>query len=304
VPTGGRTALVRWPQAELRYFITDRDAPGVSAAQVRAAIDRAALSWQNVATAEVAFEFVGFTGLGPAEEDGVSTLGFEHRPDLDRTLGATSFLIDEATGQILESDILFNSAFPWSVSSAGEPGRFDLESIAVHELGHFIGLGHSGLGETEVRPGGGRRVLAAGSALFPIAFSPGTTAGRTLHDDDVAGVSDLYPDADFAQRTGSIAGTVTKDGRGVLGAHVIAFHLESGRLVGGFSVNGEGQFAIAGLEPGPHLLRVEPLDDVNEGDVFGEDTAVDIDFAVTAHDRIVVVPRGGSASVRIEVASR
>lgn len=304
VPAGGRTVLVRWPQPELRYFITDRDASGVSAGQLRAAVERAALSWQNVSTAQVAFQFVGFTGRGPAEEDGVSTLGFEHRPDLDQTLGVTSFLIDDTTGQILESDILFNTAFPWSAAQAGERGRFDVESIAVHELGHFIGLGHSALGETEIRPGGGRRVIAAGSAMFPIAFSPGTTEGRALRDDDVAGVSDLYPDADFERATGSISGAVTMDGHGVLGAHVIAFHLESGRLVGGFSVNGEGQFSIAGLQPGPHILRVEPLDDVNDGDVFAEDTGVDTNFVVTVHDRLVVVPQGGSASVQIEVVSR
>jgi hypothetical protein len=231
-------------------------------------------------------------------------MGFEHRPDLDRTLGSTSLLVDTATGEILESDILFNTAFPWSVSSSGEPGRFDLESIAVHELGHFVGLGHSALGETEVRPGGGRRVLAAESALFPIAFSAGTVTGRSLHEDDVAGVSDLYPDADFSQATGSIVGTVTRNGTGVLGAHVVAFHLESGRLVGGFSVNDAGEFSIAGLQPGPHVLRTEPLDDVNDGDIFGEAADVDTNFAVTAHDRLVVVPRGGSASVDIEVVSR
>jgi hypothetical protein len=304
VPAGGRTVVVRWPQDELRYFLTDRDAPGVSAGEMRAAIERAAARWQAVPTARVALSFVGFTGRSPSEEDGLSTLGFEHRPDLDQTLGVTSFLVDETTGEILESDVLFNTAFAWSVAAAGEPGRFDLESIAVHELGHFMGLGHSALGETEVRPGGGRRVLAAGTVMFPIAFSPGTTSGRSLHADDVAGVSDLYPGGGFEEATGSLSGTVTLDGLGILGAHVIAFHLESGRLVGGFSVNADGQFSIGGLEPGPHLVRVEPLDDVNEGDVFDEDAAVETNFAVTAHDRIVVVPQGGSASVDIEVVPR
>jgi hypothetical protein len=304
VPAGGRTALVRWPHDELRYFVTDRDAPGASAAELRAAVERAAVAWQNVPTSRIRFAFVGFTGRGPSEEDGISTVGFDNRPDLDRTLGATSFLIDAVTGEILESDILFNTAFPWSVAPTGESGRFDLESIATHELGHFIGLGHSALGETEVRPGAGRRVVAAGSAMFPIAFSAGSIAGRLLHDDDVAGVSDLYPEEGFPRETGSITGTVTRGGRGLLGAHVTAFHLESGRLVGGFSVNEDGQFSIAGLASGSHLLRIEPLDDVNEGDVFGDDVVVDTDFAVTAHDRLVVVPRGGSASVQIEVASR
>ena len=87
-------------------------------------------------------------------------LGFRSRPDLDRVLASTSFLIDSSTGALIESDIFFNSAFPWSVAAAGEAGRFDLESIALHEIGHFSGLGHSALGETELIATGGRRVLS------------------------------------------------------------------------------------------------------------------------------------------------
>ena len=113
-------------------------------------------------------------------------------------LASTSFLVDRVTGALLESDIFFNSAFPWSVAPAGATGRFDLESIALHEIGHLSGLGHSALGETELRDGGGRRVLAAEAVMFPIAFTAGSIAARTLKADDIAGISDLYPEADFA----------------------------------------------------------------------------------------------------------
>ena len=65
-------------------------------------------------------------------------------------LGETSFLIDEVTGEILESDIVLNSTFPWSVAAGGEAGRHDVESIVLHEVGHLLGLGHSALGETEL----------------------------------------------------------------------------------------------------------------------------------------------------------
>ena len=54
-----------------------------------------------------------------------------------------------------------------------------------------------------------------------------------------------------------------KDGDGVFGAHVVAFNLETGDLVGGFSLNQLGEFVIAGLEPGPYVVRAEPLDDVD-----------------------------------------
>ena len=68
-------------------------------------------------------------------------------------LGATTFNVDDVTGAIIESDIFLNSTFYWSVAANGESGRFDVESVATHEIGHLLGLGHSALGETELRSG-------------------------------------------------------------------------------------------------------------------------------------------------------
>ena len=84
---------------------------------------RAFATWAAVASAQISSEFVGFTSASPVQGDGATVLGFQNRPDLDRTLGATSFLIDTTTGDIVESDIFFNSAFPWSVAAAGADER-------------------------------------------------------------------------------------------------------------------------------------------------------------------------------------
>ena len=89
--------------------------------------------------------------------------------------------------------------------------------------------------------------------MFPISFGTTNTADRTLQPDDIAGASDLYPDGDFKQRTGSIVGRVLLNGRPIFGAHVMAFHLESGEFVGGFTLNNAGEFQIAGLKPGAHV---------------------------------------------------
>jgi hypothetical protein len=295
VRVGGRVVTLRWVQLPVRYFVSDRSVPGVDAEQFRAAIDRAFNTWQNVETSTVSFQFAGFTTALPFEDDGISTLGFLERPELERVLGATSFLIDIVTGEIVESDIFFNTRFPWSVAPGGEPGRFDLESIAVHEIGHLLGLGHSAIGETELVPGG-RRVIAAESVMFPIAFSSGNISGRVLRHDDVAGASDIYPTSNFSRQTGTMSGRVLKDGRGIFGAHVTTFNPQSGALIAGFTLNNDGEFSIGGLQPGPHIVRVEPLDDAETESFFQPDTAIETDFRVTFHDRLVVVPAGGNAS--------
>ena len=215
-------------------------------------------------------------------------IGFQNRPELERTLGATSFMVDNTTGAILEADVFFNTAFTWSVASQGEANAYDLESIALHEIGHLHGLAHSALGETELGAGG-RRVIAAETVMFPIAFASGDISGRTLKADDIAGIGDIYPAPEFSRDTGSISGKVTKGGSGVLGAHIVALNMRTKKLVGGFSLSEDGSFVIAGLDPGPHILRVEPLDDGDIESFFDLTLNIVVDFRPQFYAKIVVV---------------
>jgi hypothetical protein len=301
VHAGGRTVTLKWSRVPVRYFVANQTVPTVDANAFAAAMMRAFATWQEVATSSITYEFVGFTAAAPDAADGMSTLGFKAAPELDRVLASTSFFVDDLTGELLESDIFFNTAFEWSAGAAGEPGRFDLQSIAVHEIGHMSGLGHSMIGETE-RTANGRRVLAAETVMFPLAYSSGNTLSRALKADDIAGVSDLYPDGGFLDDTGSVSGRVVKSSRGVFGAHVVAFNPSTRALISNFTLSSNGTFSIAGLTPGPHLLRVEPLDDADIDSFFELDAGVDVDFRATYHDELVVVPRGGdSGTVQITV---
>lgn len=299
----GQVVDVTWQQQPIRYFVSDYAGNGVSAADLRGALARAAATWSGVDSATVRFEFQGMTAALPEVVDGRTTIGFLDRPDLDQVLGVTSFLLDSTTGAIVEADVFFNSRFVWSVSAEGTPGRVDLESVALHELGHLLGLGHSAIGETERTSSGNRRLLATGASMFPIAMMAGSVAERVLHPDDVAGVSDLYPAANTVDTTGGIVGRVTKNGQGLLGAHVVAFNPETGELIGNFTLNPDGEFVIARLPPGPYILRVEPVDDAEIESFFS--TTVDLDFRVTYAPRMVVAPRGGSSgSIEIQVSPK
>lgn len=301
-PTG--IVGLRWTRP-IGYFVTSRDADGVTAAQLQAAMGRAFATWASVPRVAITHSFTGFTGAEPFAADGINVIGFRSRPELDRTLGAATFEIDEVTGQILESDIFFNTAFTWSVASGGQSGRFDLESVGLHEVGHLLGMGHSGLGETEIRAEGGRRVLGKRAVMFPIAYPAGNIEDRTLEADDRAGFVDIYGSSAATAQTGTISGRVTLGGTGVFGAHVTALHTSTGDVISGFSLTSNGDFAIAGLAPGIYVVRAEPLDDADVTSFFDEDSAVNVNFKPAFFTKLVTVPRGGSGpSIQISVVAK
>jgi hypothetical protein len=298
----GRNISLKWDTFPIHYFISNHGVPGVSAADLRDAVGRAFASWEAIPNTSMSSQFAGFTQASPLDNDNATVIGFANRPDLDRVLGSTSFTVDVVSGEIVDADIFLNSAFAWSVAQGGDSGAYDVESIALHEIGHLHGLGHSALGETELS-GSNRLVLAAEAVMFPVAFSAGSVNARTPRADDIAGMSDLYGTSTFRQSTGSISGRVTRGGTGLFGAHVIAFSPQTGKLVAGFTLDDNGSFIIAGLDPGPTVVRVEPLDDADPDSFF--DTPVDVDFKPAFSTRLVVVPEGGTANnVEVKVVSK
>jgi hypothetical protein len=306
VAVGDKSVALKWAPGPVRYYIFDSSVPGVSSSDLQSAVGSAFATWQAVPTSSIAYQFAGVTSAPPGQDDGLSAIGFESHPEFDGVLASTDFVVDDATGQLIESDIFFNSAFKWSVSASGEAGKYDLQSIALHETGHFGGLAHSALGETSINAQGQRSVLGAEAVMFPIAFASGSVAARTLRADDIAGISDLYPDGDFTAADGSVSGRVLKSGQPLFGAHVVAFDPRTNTMVGAFTLNAQGQFSIAGLSPGPHIIRVEPLDDASVDSFFDQSvTPVDVNFQVMFDSALVVVPRGGdSGQVTLTVLSK
>src|SRR5262249_40114389 len=105
----GRQVTLKWNATPVRYFVNNQRAPGGTAADFQTAPATAFADWQAVPPASIAYQFVGFTSSIPGDDDGVSTPGFLNEPALDRVLASTSFLVDDSTGALLESDIFFNS---------------------------------------------------------------------------------------------------------------------------------------------------------------------------------------------------
>jgi hypothetical protein len=261
-------------------------------------------TWEEVETADLSVQFGGTTAAEPfVFFDFINTLGFVNDPELEGTgiLGATNWVFLTFSGEIAESDIFFNDAAPWSVSENGTPGSFDYQATATHEIGHFFGLGHSASGVTETT--GFRMIVQEGTAnLYPFAFPRGSTLGRNLLPDDIAGISALYPGGGFTSQTGTLTGRVTQNGEPVFGAQVQAYNPFTDELIGVFT-DMDGNYELKGAKSGPQVVRVNPITDPTSPEDYGfPEFLVDLDFRDELYEgRAEIVAGQTTSGVDFEV---
>jgi hypothetical protein len=127
----------------------------------------------------------------------------------------TVFFVDTpmkvGDGTILDADIELNGVnFTFTVhpeTPMPRPGTViaDLENTLTHELGHVQGLAHTcwdhqvtpapvdDTGATIPDCSGTLPKKITGATMYPYSSTPGEISKRTLSDDDVAGVCDVYP---------------------------------------------------------------------------------------------------------------
>jgi hypothetical protein len=91
-------------------------------------------------------------------------------------IALTTTTFDPDTGELFDADIELNSA-DFDLTAGDEAVAYDLESVIVHEVGHFLGIGHTNV---------------EGATMLPV-YTQGDTGLRTLEGDDIAAICALYP---------------------------------------------------------------------------------------------------------------
>ncbi len=235
----------------------------------QAAVAASFEAWQDVPTASVEF-FRGpnTTKVNGFALDGVNPIAFLPVGIPIGVLAITLPLSEAGTGEIVEASMLFNPIpLGYDVpkphyATDGTFGSLDIQAIATHEAGHYIGLCHSAIrndaDEENPRP-------AETAVMYPY-IGRDVLAGRQLKQDDIAWVSNVYPGPSEATTFGGVVGRIVVGSAplglyGARGVHVVARERATNRmLVGTYSRPELGIYRIPGLPPGDYNVWVEALD--------------------------------------------
>lgn len=181
---------IQWFDPNARYYINPSGGPSESLSAIRAAME----TWTNVPTSEFSFTYNGETqSSNSGENDGTNILCFRPLGE-NGTLGLNSFWFNSYTGEMLDSDITLNTSYSWDTN--GSQNAFDVQNVATHELGHALSLAD---------------LYDSGDSEKTMYFqsTPGETKQRSLHQDDINGITYLYPEDTTSSTTTSISTTTT-----------------------------------------------------------------------------------------------
>ncbi|HIC05103.1 MAG TPA: hypothetical protein EYO65_06245 [Nitrospirales bacterium] len=293
IDSAGQPAV--WSTAHSVPFHTDLGPLGLlTNAEAIALVEEALQVWEDVPSSSITFAAAGslpfdVTGSNVFDildvlGDGISPVVFDHDGSVidavfgigasRSVLGFTAIEFGQSD-RILEAQAVLNGSVLDGDPTNPDVSRESFLATIVHEFGHYMNLDHSQI-NGELAFDGDVSNDDGLPTMFPIASDSATKT--TLHLDDIATVSTLYPGQNFSTSTGSIEGEIVL-GNGTTpfqGANVIArrtgdpIHdavsyvsgaLFSNTFGGGSSDPAfKGLYTIAGLPPGDYTVEVEQID--------------------------------------------
>jgi len=258
------------------YTLNSEGLSTVPLADYQNAIRSAFETWDAIPTAEIQMEDAGNSDEKYASAtDGLNLISFQddHFPFPNGVLAVTAKTLQISAGgteaEILDADIIFNPSYildpvhSFAILEEGDSvtEAFDIQSVATHEIGHVLGMIHSG--------------VYSSTMFFMLGYG---TSERVLGADDMAWASYRYQNGDFLPNHGMISGRVTYGDLGdvavpsshppVAGALVLAIDTDTQEKFHAYT-DADGNYTVPiymdGTATDEYWIHIQPLD----GDVYG-----------------------------------
>ncbi len=208
----GEGLYLYWPDLPVPYEINTTILPNVI--EPVGALVASFQTWEDVASSAISFGYQGTTTepmggvLNGRNTVGWTAEAFVAGTEFPDTIGVTMVVwFNDETLEIQEADIALHPNPLWfdptagylriEWSTTGEALKFDVQGVMTHEIGHFIGLGHS------LDP---NATMIDGPTFFSTRTIGDEISFRVLKADDIAGTALLYPASILAGGQGGRGG--------------------------------------------------------------------------------------------------
>jgi hypothetical protein len=172
--TTGTGAEIKWGTTSTTYLVNTSGGPDNSLPAIQTAMQ----TWTDVTTSSFIFIYGGTTtSTAYGSNDGINIVTFGPM-GTNGTLAENYFWYNSTTGEFKDTDIQFNTSYPWATD--GSIIAYDVQNVGTHELGHSLCLDDLyDSADTEKTMYG--------------YVDVGETKKRTLDQDDIDGITYLYP---------------------------------------------------------------------------------------------------------------